>query len=52
MPFLVPSGKDILIHVTSWGYKEWDQSADGGKVIHLSPGAKLTLDVTLEPAAN
>jgi 5-hydroxyisourate hydrolase-like protein (transthyretin family) len=51
-PFLVPSDRDILIHVTSWGYKEWNQSAGAGKAIRLSPGAELTLDVSLEPAAN
>jgi hypothetical protein len=48
-PFLVPSNKDVLIHVTSWGYKEWGQSAGGGKAIRLAPGAKLTLNVKLEP---
>jgi hypothetical protein len=50
-PFLVPSDTDVLIHVTSWGYKEWDQSAGRGKAIRLAPGAELTLHVALEPAA-
>lgn len=51
-PFLVPSNKDVLIHVTSWGYKEWDQCAADGMPIRLKPGAELTLDVALEPVAN
>jgi hypothetical protein len=51
-PFLVPSNRDVLIHVTSWGYKEWDQSVEGGKAIRLAPGAKLTLNVKLNPASN
>lgn len=51
-PILVPSEEDLLIHVTSQGYKEWQQSAGRGKSIRLSPGAELTLDVVLEPAAD
>jgi hypothetical protein len=51
-PFLVPSNKDVVIHVTSWGYKEWDKSVGGGKAVRLAPGTELTLDVALEPAAN
>lgn len=51
-PFLVPSDKDVLIHVTSRGYKEWDQSAGKGKAIRLAPGAKLSFDITLEPATD
>jgi hypothetical protein len=51
-PFLVPSDKDVLIHVTSWGYKEWDQSAGKGKAVRLAPGAELSFDITLEPATD
>ena len=50
--FLVPSNKDVLLHVTSWGYKEWDKSVGGGKAIRLAPGAELTLNVKLNPASN
>ncbi|MFZ0742865.1 MAG: carboxypeptidase-like regulatory domain-containing protein [Terracidiphilus sp.] len=47
---LVPSDKDLLLHVTSWGFLEWEESVGAGKPIHIAPGNRLTLDVQLEPA--
>jgi hypothetical protein len=47
---LVPPNKDLLLHVTSWGFREWDESVGRGKPLHLSSGTRLTLDVQLEPS--
>jgi hypothetical protein len=49
-PVLFPSNKNLLLHVTSWGFHEWDQSVGKGKPIRIAPGDRLTLDVRLEPA--
>lgn len=47
---LVPSDENLLLHVMSWGFREWDKSRGDGKPIRLAPGNRLTLDVQLEPA--
>jgi hypothetical protein len=47
---LVPSDKNLLLHVTSWGFREWDQSIGNGMPIRIAPGHRLTLDVQLQPA--
>jgi hypothetical protein len=47
---LVPSDKDLLLHVTSWGFLEWQESVGAGKHIHIAPGNRLTLDVRLQPS--
>lgn len=47
---LVPSDRDLLLHVTSWGFLEWAGSAGIGKPVHLSPGKRLILDVELQPS--
>ena len=49
-PILVPSDESLLIHVTSWGFHEWDQSVGKGMPIRIAPGDRLTLDVQLVPA--
>lgn len=49
-PVLVPSGKDLVLHVTSQGFQEWDQSVGAGKRIRIEPGDRLTLDVPLQPS--
>lgn len=49
-PILVPSDRDLLLHVTSWGFQEWEESVGAGKHIRIAPGNRLTLDVQLEPA--
>ena len=47
---LVPPDKNLLLHVTSDGFREWDESVGRGKPIHLSSGTRLTLAVQLEPS--
>jgi hypothetical protein len=47
---LIPSDKDLLLHVTSQGFNEWDESAGAGKPIRLTSGERLSLDVRLEPS--
>jgi hypothetical protein len=46
---LIPPDKNLLLHVTSDGYREWDESAGGGKPLQLTSGARITLDIQLEP---
>jgi hypothetical protein len=45
---LVPPDKNLLLHVTSDGFREWDESVGKGKPIHLPSGTRLTLDVQLD----
>jgi hypothetical protein len=47
---LVPSDQDLLLHVKSWGFREWDKSVGKGKPLRIAPGNRLALDVKLEPA--
>ncbi len=46
---LIPPDKNLLLHVTSDGYREWDESAGKGKPLHLASGARITLDIQLHP---
>ena len=46
---LIPPDKDLLLHVTSDGFREWSESVGKGKLIHLASGARLKLDVRLQP---
>ena len=46
---LIPSDKDLLLHVTSWGFHEWDESAGRGKQIRVAPGSHVELFVQLAP---
>jgi len=50
-PVLVPPDEDLLIHVTSHGYQEWNQSLGKGLRIRVKSGNHLKLDVQLEPAS-
>jgi hypothetical protein len=50
MPVLVPSDKNLLLHVKSWGFREWDQSVGNGKPVRIPPGGRFTLDAQLQPA--
>ncbi len=45
----VPPDKQLLVHVSSTGFKEWDESAEKGKPLLVQPGARLTWDIQLEP---
>ena len=49
-PVLVPSDRDLLLHVTSSGFKEWSESIAHGKAIRVPPGVHITLEVQLEPS--
>lgn len=46
---LVPPDKNILVHVTSAGFYEWEESVGRGKPLHLTSGTQSKLDVQLEP---
>jgi hypothetical protein len=46
---LGPPDTDLLLHVTSNGFREWNESLGRGKPIHLASGTRLTLDVQLDP---
>lgn len=46
---LIPPDKDVLLHVTSEGFKEWDESVGTGKLLRLNSGTQSTLDIQLEP---
>jgi hypothetical protein len=45
---LIPPDKDLLLHVTSDGFREWDESVGQGKPIRPRSGARLTMEVQLE----
>jgi hypothetical protein len=46
---LIPADKDLLLHVTSPGFREWDQSVRQGKLIRANAGSQLKMEVVLEP---
>ena len=48
--YLVPSDKNLLLHVTSWGFREWNQSVGNGRPVRIASGDRLTVDVELQPA--
>ena len=50
-PVLVPPDEDLLIHVTSHGYQEWNRSVGKGLPIRVKSGNHLKLDVQLEPVS-
>jgi len=47
---LIPPDKDLLLHVTSWGFGEWAQSVGNGTPIRIHSGSRLALDVELDPS--
>ncbi len=47
---LVPPDKSLLLHITSDGFREWNESIGKGKLINLTSGGHLKIDVRLEPA--
>lgn len=49
-PVLVPPDRNLLLHVTSWGFREWNQSVGNGRPVRIAPGDSLALNVQLEPA--
>jgi hypothetical protein len=47
---LIPPDKSLLLHISSDGFREWNESVGKGKPIYLASGAHLKIDVQLEPA--
>ncbi|HWC19118.1 MAG TPA: hypothetical protein VG498_19055, partial [Terriglobales bacterium] len=47
---LLPPDKDVLLHVTSDGFREWKESVGRGKPLRLASGTRLSLDVQLDPS--
>jgi hypothetical protein len=45
----VPPDKQLLVHVASTGFREWDESAGKGKPLLVHSGSRLTWDIQLEP---
>ena len=46
---LVPPDKNLLLHVKSDGFREWDESVGTGKPINVPSGGVLTVNVQLDP---
>jgi hypothetical protein len=46
---LVSPNKDLLLHITSRGFREWDESASNGKPIRFISGERVKPDVQLDP---
>jgi hypothetical protein len=46
---LIPPDKDIVLHISSDGFREWNESIGKGMPVHLASGARLRIDVQLEP---
>lgn len=46
---LVPPDTDLLLHITSLGFREWKESTGTGKPIHIASATRLSLDVQLDP---
>ena len=47
---LVAPNENLLLHVTSDGFKEWDESLGKGKPLNVPSGELLKLDLQLDPA--
>jgi hypothetical protein len=46
---LVPPDRNLLLHVTEEGFREWDESVGRGKPINVASESTLMLDVQLDP---
>ena len=46
---LIPPDKNLLLHISSDGFREWNESIGKGKPIRLASGAHLRIHVQLEP---
>jgi hypothetical protein len=46
---LIPPNKDLLLHISSDGFREWNESIGKGKPIRIASGARLKIDVQLGP---
>jgi len=45
---LVPPDTNLLLHVKSDGFREWDESVGAGKPLNIPSGSRLALDVRLD----
>jgi hypothetical protein len=48
----VPPDKQLLVHVASTGFREWDESVGKGKLLLVQSGTRLTWDIQLEPLSH
>jgi hypothetical protein len=46
---LVPPDTNLILHIEADGFREWEESALAGKLIFVSSGTRLTLNVQLDP---
>jgi len=46
---LIPPDVHLLLHVTSAGFHEWEESVGTGRPIQMRSGTRLTLEVQVEP---
>ena len=46
---LVPPDRNLLLHVTARGFREWDDSMGRGRAVNVPSENRLTLDVQLDP---
>lgn len=49
---LVPPDTSFPLYITSDGFREWNESVGKGKLIRLLSGARLKLEVQLEPVSD
>jgi hypothetical protein len=47
---LVPPSENLLLHVKSDGFREWDERVGKGKLVNVPSGSLLMLNVQLDPA--
>jgi hypothetical protein len=47
--FLLPPEQDLLLHITSPGFVEWNESDGAGKPLRMRSGDSRLLEVQLEP---
>jgi hypothetical protein len=47
--YLVPPNQNVILHIKSPGFREWKESAGHGKLIHLSAGEVMKLEIELTP---
>ena len=48
---LLPPDKNLIVHITSDGFREWKESTGKGKMLHLTSGSQVNLGVELDPTA-
>jgi hypothetical protein len=49
---LVPPDENLLLHVKSDGFREWDESVEKGRPVNVPSGNLLTLNVQLDPQSD